>query len=185
MRCGLGPADRCGRNEKRLRRLSGVSATAPSGAPCRWSLARGGGPWWRAAQLHIRWSRRGYGSAPLRCCAMPVSPSLARCFSTGRMYVPITRQRAQKGGGCARPGPFTWRLWHENLYPLRRARAPARLCLDPRPGFGTARSAQATAGRPAWHRPPRRRRCRLLLRGLVRELSGYRTAPQDVGSLRN
>lgn len=71
------------------------------------------GPWWKAAQLHIRWSRTDVWERVLRCCAMPGSPSLARCFSTGRACAPTTRRQAQKGGSQACPRPLAWGLRHK------------------------------------------------------------------------
>src|SRR4051812_43307604 len=57
---GLGPRRHRRICDARSRRSSGGIRTAPSGEPFRWRAIPGDlGPWWRAAQIFIRWARAG------------------------------------------------------------------------------------------------------------------------------
>ena len=58
------------------------------------------GPWRKAAQWHIRWSRAGVQRRALRCGAMPGSLTWARSFSMARACAP--HQAACAKGGRSR-----------------------------------------------------------------------------------
>jgi transposase len=58
------------------------------------------GPWWRAAQVFIRWARLGVWERLLVSCKSGVSPS-GWCSSTGPACGPTRRRRGPRKGGIS------------------------------------------------------------------------------------
>src|SRR3954449_10338080 len=103
------------------------------------------GPWGKAAQLHIRWSRAGVWERAFAVLREAGQPELGEVFLDGTNVRAHQRRPAQKGGERAAPGPLARGLRHKGLRGVRCARPPARLCPDPRPGLGTACRARVAA----------------------------------------
>src|SRR3954467_3651779 len=87
------------------RTVEGVIWRLRNGA--RWrSVPAEYGPWWRPAQLHIRWSKAGSGRGCSSGCATRAGGSWARSSWTGRSCGPTRRRPARaKRGDLAREGP--------------------------------------------------------------------------------
>ena len=99
------------------------------------------GPWWLAAQLFLRWAKRGVWERLLELAQR-------RGVALGMAFIDGTTIRAhQKAAGAEKAGadskaarcargawPLSRRLWHKSL--RDRGRARARHCLRARPRAG-------------------------------------------------
>jgi transposase len=105
-----------------------------SGAPWR-AVPPGFGPRWKAAQLHIRWSRAGVWEHAFASLRDAGRPELGEVFLDGTSIRAHQKAAGAKGGGGgARARPLARRLRHQGLRGLRRPpRPPARL-RPPPPG---------------------------------------------------
>jgi transposase len=136
------------------------------------------GPWWRAAQLHWRWSRDGSWQRLLAALRDAGRPDLAEVFLDGSSVRAHRSAAGARGGRRARARPLARRLGHQGPRVRRRARARSRLPPPARPGERAERRPGPARRRPgARPRGPGRVRPRLFLRRLAREAWARGSAP--------
>lgn len=92
------------------------------------------GPWWRAAQRPIRWSRKGTWAKLFTALRDRGRPDLAEVFLDGTNVRAHAKAAGAKGGAAERARAQSRRLWHPGLHDLRRARPLAGLCPPTWPG---------------------------------------------------
>src|SRR3954467_11425054 len=77
------------------------------------------GPWWRAAQLHIRWSRTGVWERAFVILRDAGQPELGEVFLDGTNERAHHKAAGAKRGHGAGPWSLTWWLRHKGLRGLR------------------------------------------------------------------
>jgi transposase len=97
------------------------------------------GPWWRPAQLHIRWSKAGVWGRPFARLRDAGRPELADVFVGG----PVVRAHQKAAGARKKGGP------RASGTAARRSAAPAAARRSAAPAAARRSAAPAAASRPS------------------------------------